>query len=208
MTDAGERAGRYLHVAVADIDSRVLPEFCAWVDDTHLPEATASGTWSRARRFSCVGDAATLLLIYDLAPDVAVPATVPAVFRSALGARWVRTYLADTVEQTSSYGKVGFDPQFLNAISVQTLAHETAAFDRWYDEIHVPEIVACPGWLGARRFRSVCDPARVLAIYDLQDAERPFSTPEYEAAVGWDELDRSIVGYHGFRTYELGGRSP
>ncbi len=45
--------------------------------------------------------------------------------------------------------------------------------------------------------------ARFVAIYDLEDATRPFSSPEYEAAVGWDEHAARVRGYHGFRIYRL-----
>jgi hypothetical protein len=32
---------------------------------------------------------------------------------------------------------------------------------------------------------------------------RPFNSPEWEAAVGWDEHVDHIRGFHGFRVYRL-----
>lgn len=38
-------------------------------------------------------------------------------------------------------------------------------FNRWYDEVHVPEVLEVPGFVSARRFRSGDD---YLAIYELE----------------------------------------
>jgi hypothetical protein len=34
-------------------------------------------------------------------------------------------------------------------------AGEEAEFERWYDDVHIPEILAVPGFTAARRFRIV-----------------------------------------------------
>ncbi|MGE0878961.1 MAG: hypothetical protein AB7L13_19060 [Acidimicrobiia bacterium] len=45
-----------------------------------------------------------------------------------------------------------------------------AEYNKWYDEIHVPDVVALPGFTGARRFKNtgIGGPAShgYLAIYD------------------------------------------
>ena len=43
-----------------------------------------------------------------------------------------------------------------------------AEFNRWYDEEHLKERIACPGILGARRFRAVEGTPRYLALYELE----------------------------------------
>jgi hypothetical protein len=45
-----------------------------------------------------------------------------------------------------------------------------------------------------------------MAMYGLEDPDRPFASDEYEAVVGWDEHVDHIRGYHGFRIYQLIGR--
>lgn len=42
-------------------------------------------------------------------------------------------------------------------------------YNRWYDEVHVPEVLAVPGFVGARRYRSL-DGDHYLTVYEL-DAE-------------------------------------
>ena len=49
-------------------------------------------------------------------------------------------------------------------------AHD-AEFNRWYDEEHLPERMACPGFLRGRRFRASANPLKYLALYDLQGPE-------------------------------------
>jgi hypothetical protein len=52
-------------------------------------------------------------------------------------------------------------------------------FDRWYDEVHVPELLRCDGVIGATRYRMSSTQLRpvppgqhpCLAIYDLSDAK-------------------------------------
>jgi len=48
-------------------------------------------------------------------------------------------------------------------------AHE-GEFHRWYNEEHLPERLACPGFLNGRRFIAVEGEPKYLALYDLEDA--------------------------------------
>jgi hypothetical protein len=40
--------------------------------------------------------------------------------------------------------------------------------NRWYDEEHFPERLACPGFLNGRRFTATAGTPKYLAIYDLE----------------------------------------
>ena len=72
-----------------------------------------------------------------------------------------------------------------------------AEWNRWYDAVHLPDALACPGVLSGRRFASVGDsrlsergvsgrsPARVYTtIYELAGPEA-VETPEFNAMRGW-----------------------
>lgn len=54
-------------------------------------------------------------------------------------------------------------------------------FNRWYWEEHVPERVALPGFLSARRFVAKMGEPKYLAIYELESADA-LETPEYRHA--------------------------
>jgi hypothetical protein len=43
---------------------------------------------------------------------------------------------------------------------------ELEAFNRWYDDVHLPEVLAVDGFVGARRMKSIDDDAWV-AVYEI-----------------------------------------
>lgn len=62
--------------------------------------------------------------------------------------------------------QIGIDP-----------AHEDD-LNRWYDQEHVPERLAMPGFLAARRYRMHDGSPNYLAVYELADPYAATS-PEY-----------------------------
>jgi hypothetical protein len=61
-------------------------------------------------------------------------------------------------------------------------AHE-AEFHRWYEEEHLAERMAIPGFISARRFEAIEGSPKYLALYDLE-------TPDVLQSVAY----RHIVG--------------
>lgn len=49
-------------------------------------------------------------------------------------------------------------------------AHE-AEFHRWYEEEHLAERMAIPGFISARRFEAIEGSPKYLALYDLETAD-------------------------------------
>lgn len=64
--------------------------------------------------------------------------------------------------------------------------------NRWYDEVHIRERLAIPGFTGVRRYRSLQEPLEYLAMWDVEDAAWPFD-PEYRAIPS--ELWRDRIGH-------------
>jgi hypothetical protein len=56
-------------------------------------------------------------------------------------------------------------------------------FNRWYEEEHLAERMAIPGFVAARRFQAVEGSPKYLAIYDLESPDVLQSAP-YLHAVG------------------------
>jgi hypothetical protein len=52
-----------------------------------------------------------------------------------------------------------------------------AEFHRWYEEEHIPERTAVPGFLTARRFRAIEGSPKFLALYDLESPDVLASEP-------------------------------
>ena len=74
-------------------------------------------------------------------------------------------------------------------------------FNRWYDEEHVPEKRASPGFHSARRFKHFAIPHRYLAIYEVDDGDtvtspaymsQPQSEWSRSIQEAWTAWDRNV----------------
>jgi hypothetical protein len=64
-------------------------------------------------------------------------------------------------------------------------------FNRWYNEEHLPERLACPGFLSGRRFVSVEGTPKYLALYDL-DSPAVLQSDAYRKIFGPSEWTQRI----------------
>lgn len=193
-----------IHLARFELDASRETEFRNWYEAQHVPAMLARPGWRRARRYVCT-DSRLHISLYDIDDhDAGGPRVSEAPFRSdRFAARGIRDYHARTWREIHSAGEHQSRPEWLNIVTVDIEDAHAAAFNRWYNDVHVPEILGCPGWLASRRYECIDGEPRFLAIYDLSDDVQPFSSPEWECAVGWDEHVDHIRGFHGFRVYRL-----
>ena len=59
---------------------------------------------------------------------------------------------------------------------------DEAGFNRWYNEEHIPELMALPGYLSARRFEVEGEGQKYFAIDVLED-EKLYETPQYKERI-------------------------
>jgi hypothetical protein len=194
-----------IHLAALDVQSGYEDRFDDRLWGVFLPEILAGADVDGVRVYECLEGEPRRLVVYYLAPGGRQDVTVAAPIRDAELGRRLRNYHARTYRQSFAAGDDPRTSELINVISVDIHPAHAARFDRWYNETHVPEILGCPGWNGARRYQSRDGAPRFLAIYALEDPVSPFNSPEYEAAVGWDEFSDAIRGYHGFRIYRVIG---
>ena len=59
-------------------------------------------------------------------------------------------------------------------------------WNRWYDTVHLPEILACPGFRAGRRYCTGSSAAGrfYLALYDI-DGPHALDSAEFKARRGW-----------------------
>lgn len=75
-----------------------------------------------------------------------------------------------------------------------------ADWNRWYDDVHLPDALACPGVLSGRRYvsegpisesdrgqRRAADKRLYTTVYELE-SPAAVSTPEFTAMRGWDSF--------------------
>lgn len=70
-------------------------------------------------------------------------------------------------------------------------------FHEWYEEVHVPEVLACPGFLGARRMVSPDreQRPRYVTIYEVEGRD-VLETPEVRSVSGWGPFADDVSNYH------------
>lgn len=129
-------------------------------------EADVSAPPARAEAMAAAIPGARLHIVPG-APHM-LPMEQPAVFNAAV-LDFLRT--AGPAGQTSRRGLL------LVMIDVDP-AHEEE-FNRWYDEEHLPERLACPGFLSGRRFVALEGEPKYLALYDLESVD-VLQSPEYQ----------------------------
>jgi hypothetical protein len=75
-------------------------------------------------------------------------------------------------------------PKTLFVATFDVAAAQRQEFDRWYEEVHVPDALGIPGYKGVQRYESGGDfpnasgAARYLNVYEVESAEA--------FAAGWE----------------------
>jgi hypothetical protein len=203
-------AATLIHVAALDVQAGYEDEVEEWYSEKHLPSVLAQPGWVAAHRFRCLEGEPRELTIFDLelsGAQLAEGVSASPLANEQIGRR-IRDYHARTYRLVFESADDRVASDLINVITTDVVPGYEAEFNRWYNEIHIPEILACPGWTSARRYRCLDGDPPFLAIYALEDEQRPFSTREYEAAVGWDDQVAHLRGYHGFRIYRRLGSVP
>lgn len=96
-------------------------------------------------------------------------------------------------------------PTCLFIVTVEVDAAVEADWNRWYDDVHLPEALACPGVLYGRRYAAAADGTEMdrgvrrsaarrvyTTVYALSGPEA-LRTPEFEAMRGWDRFAPHVV---------------
>jgi antibiotic biosynthesis monooxygenase (ABM) superfamily enzyme len=90
-------------------------------------------------------------------------------------------------------------PEHLLVVDVSVDPDVEADWNDWYDKIHLPEIVSCPGFrLAARYISEVDGERRYLTIYEIEGPEA-FQTMEFAQRRGWGRFKEKVSAY--VRTY-------
>lgn len=72
-----------------------------------------------------------------------------------------------------------------------TTPEQADEFNRWYDEVHLPEIVALPGYVSARRFAPRTEGAPYIALYEMESDDLQKTADDMMAMAGRGEFTMS-----------------
>ena len=81
---------------------------------------------------------------------------------------------------------------WLLVVEAHPSATVEAEWNRWYDDVHLPEIAECPGFGEAARYVSQDDGHRhYITVYELSGPEA-IATPEFGARRGWAHFSEDV----------------
>lgn len=79
-------------------------------------------------------------------------------------------------------------PDCMLVVRAQVAVEVESAWNRWYNEVHLPEITACPGFIASRRYKAEsAGGRRYIALYALERPEA-LESAEFAARRGWAEF--------------------
>lgn len=83
-------------------------------------------------------------------------------------------------------------PGWLLVVNAEVDPAVEDAWNRWYDEVHLPEIASCPGFGDAARYVSEADTRRhYLAVYPLSGPDA-IASPEFATRRGWAQFTDGV----------------
>jgi hypothetical protein len=98
------------------------------------------------------------------------------------------------------------DTAFIHIVRVDIDPEHEAAFNDWYERTHLPDLLACRGWLSAKRFVSVGDGPKYAAMYEVA-GRWAFETPELRKVKGFGPFEALVKNFTRIQLKPLSGSS-
>jgi hypothetical protein len=71
---------------------------------------------------------------------------------------------------------------------------QEAAWNDWYQHVHVPDMLTVPGVRACRRYVDVTGDMLYIAVYEV-DSPEVFEHPRYREVTGWGEWHQHVRGW-------------
>jgi len=178
-----------LLIASFDFSGAAADEFHDWYDLEHIPEREAVPGFGACERWIGDGNPNFSVATYDLDTVEVLQSDAYKAIGGANLSVWSKRVTAKCERLLRFEGTqtnpgdadapAGAGGLLLNAMNVAPEAEDD--FNAWYDEEHLPALIAVPGTLSARRYRSAVEGAdvrRYVAIYHLE-------TPDVTRSDAW-----------------------
>jgi hypothetical protein len=169
VKQSSELQGRNMHGSTILFSEMTPPDqqeaaFHAWYDNEHIPLRMAVPGFLSARRYRATPEGGFLAVYEMTEPGVLkgeayaeVKGRPSPVTKQMLGSvsgftRYIGRELA-VRRQTHGDPAAALDAPILYAVWFTVPEDHADAFDAWYEQDHIPQLMACPEWLMVRRFR-------------------------------------------------------
>lgn len=174
MADTSRRG---LLLAMIDIDYAFEDEFNRWYREEHFPERIACPGFLNGRRFTAVEGAPKYLALYDLENPAVLESEAykkiygPSAWTRRIAQHFLRSVRNVYAEISRTGPETAKSAKGLLLVMVDVAPEHEEELNRWYDQEHIPERMAIPGFLRARRFVALEGRPKYLALYDLENAD-------------------------------------
>lgn len=181
----------------ADVAAELEEPFREWQVDVQLPALHAAPGLLGASYLQSVEGQPRFLLLCELENEaVAESAPLRAALNWGPWMRAVRGWHRRTYRRIFTMGSVDGPAPYLLTVRADVDRAAEDAFNDWYNLTHLPEVLDCPGFVGAARYECVDGEPRFLAMYDLTRADA-LSTPEMDRVYGFGPMTPHIRSEHG-----------
>jgi len=153
-TTMSKTRGTGLLMVWSDIDAEFEAEFNRWYDEEHISRLLEVPGFLSAGRYTAIRGGPKYLAMYELEDHN--------VLRNAY--RQIFPIHTNPIEQT-----VAMAP-FLQMGRIDVSAAIEEEFNAWYNTVYIPDYLAVPGCLGARRFVVVEGQPKYLTVYEFEHA--------------------------------------
>ena len=98
------------------------------------------------------------------------------------------------------------DDRYLHIVMVNVPPEVEKEFNEWYERVHLPDILACPGWLNARRYTVLEGGPKYMAVYELAGLWA-YETKEFLRAKGFGKFEsyiKNLTRIRGLQIFSMG----
>jgi hypothetical protein len=67
-------------------------------------------------------------------------------------------------------------------------------FNDWYNNVHLPGIVNCPGFTSGRRYRSIRGEPKFMALYEIESVDA-LKSEQFIEESGWYQFETGIKNF-------------
>lgn len=175
---------RGMLLSQADCPPELESQFDEWYDEEHIPKRLALPEFTSAQRYHAVGGGAQRHMVVYQMSDLAVLAS-PAyddVKRGSGNTALTQQMLGNVDNFTRYICRLSSDSrpelsqddifEFAFVVGFPVPHDRFEAFDDWYDNDHLPIVLAAPGWERCRRYRvESAEPEGLtaIAVHELSD---------------------------------------
>jgi hypothetical protein len=182
-------------LVMIDVPPEHEAELNRWYDEEHFPERMVYEGFLNGRRLIAVEGGPKYLAYYDLqSPETLQNAAYRKIaprtpWTARIAEHFTRSvrnvYAEIRPEVCNGSRKTGTG---LLLVAIDVAAEHEAELNRWWDEEHIQERMAIPGFLRARRFQAIEGAPKYLTLYDI-DSPDVLQTPEYQHWTGLGTTD-------------------